>query len=68
MDRNDFDHPVVNWRMDLTDLPSDFSIQQMREAESVGWRGGENFFDGWLLAHPSRALSFPDYTWWYMKT
>jgi hypothetical protein len=49
MDRNDFHHPIVNWRMDLTDLPSDFSIQQMREAESVGWRGGDNFFDGVLL-------------------
>jgi hypothetical protein len=48
--------------MDLTDLPSDFSIQQMREAESVGWKGGENFFDGSWLAHPSRALSFPNNT------
>jgi len=46
MDRNNFHHPIVNWRMDLTDLPSDFSIQQMREAEAIGWRGGDNFFDG----------------------
>jgi hypothetical protein len=32
--------------MDLTDLPSDVSIQQMREAEPVGWKGGEIFYDG----------------------
>jgi hypothetical protein len=35
--------------MDITDLPSDFAIQQMREAESVGWKGGENFFEGWSV-------------------
>jgi PHD-finger len=44
--------------MDLTDLPSDFSIQQMREAESMGWKGGENFFDGLWLPHSPLLLSF----------
>lgn len=50
MDSNTFHQPVVNWRMELTDLPSDFSYQQMREAESIGWKGGDNFFDGLYLA------------------
>ncbi|KAH8745631.1 hypothetical protein BGZ57DRAFT_960347 [Hyaloscypha finlandica] len=43
MARNDFLHPVL---MDITDLPSDYAIEQTREAESIGWKGGENFFDG----------------------
>jgi hypothetical protein len=46
MDRSYFPHPVTTWGMDVTDLPSDFALRQMREAESVGWNGGENFFDG----------------------
>jgi hypothetical protein len=44
MARNDFLPPVL---MDITDMPSDYAIEQMREAESIGWNGGENFFDGW---------------------
>jgi len=46
MDKSYFPHPVTTWGMDVTDLPSDFAFRQMREAESVGWNGGENFFDG----------------------
>ncbi len=46
MDRNNSYQPIFNWRMDLADLPSDMSIRQMREAENVGWNGGENFFEG----------------------
>jgi hypothetical protein len=50
MARNDFLHPVL---MDITDLPSDYAIEQMREAESTGWKGGDNFFVGsWFIYSP----------------
>lgn len=38
-------HTSMGWQMDVTDLPGE-EIQFMRQLESIGWNGGENYFPG----------------------
>ncbi len=36
----------MGWHMDPSDVLNEDPMEFMRQLESIGWNGGENFFDG----------------------